>query len=153
MPKPKLPIVSTTEELAYPWWNEKALSKKIDAAARKARVAVVGTGVNRVHDDALPITLTGVCQDVTAIAVQLHRGRALRAPAVPAEDRLRLDAHRVQARVDAGTVRHVGLTESIATIAGAMAGNREGDRSDQARHQPERDLQSAATVVAGACAG
>ena len=40
--KLKLPIVSTTEELAYPWWNQKALSKKIDAAARKARVAVVG---------------------------------------------------------------------------------------------------------------
>ena len=25
--KYKVPIVSTTEELAYPWWNQKALSK------------------------------------------------------------------------------------------------------------------------------
>ena len=77
--KLKLPIVSTTEELAYPWWNQKALSKKIDAAARKAKVAVVGTGVNPGFTmDALPITLTGVCQEVTAIrsTASRTRGRA-----------------------------------------------------------------------------
>ena len=72
----KLPIVSTTEELAYPWWNQKALSKKIDAAARKARVAVVGTGVNPGFTmDALPITLTGVCQEVTASGSTASRTR------------------------------------------------------------------------------
>jgi hypothetical protein len=119
--KLKLPIVSTTEELAYPWWNQKALSKKIDAAARKARVALVGTGVNPGFTmDALPITLTGVCQDVTAITV--NRIQDARSRRLPFQQKIGcgLTTAEFQARVDAGTVRHVGLTESIAMIAGAM---------------------------------
>jgi len=119
--KLKLPIVSTTEELAYPWWNQKALSKKIDAAARKAKVAVVGTGVNPGFTmDALPITLTGVCQDVTAITVK--RIQDARSRRLPFQQKIGcgLTTQQFQTRVDAGTVRHVGLTESIAMIAGAM---------------------------------
>ena len=119
--KLKLPIVSTTEELAYPWWNQKALSKKIDAAARKAKVAVVGTGVNPGFTmDALPITLTGVCQEVTAIRV--NRVQDARSRRLPFQQKIGcgLTAGQFQARVDAGTVRHVGLTESIAMIAAAM---------------------------------
>ncbi len=119
--KLKLPIVSTTEELAYPWWNQKALSKKIDAAARKAKVAVVGTGVNPGFTmDALPITLTGVCQEVTGIRV--NRVQDARTRRLPFQQKIGcgLTTAQFQARVDAGTVRHVGLTESIAMIAGAM---------------------------------
>ena len=117
----KLPVVSTTEELAYPWWNQRALSKKIDAAARKAKVAVVGTGVNPGFTmDALPITLTGVCEDVKAIAV--NRVQDARSRRLPFQQKIgcNLTTAEFQARVDAGTVRHVGLTESIAMIAAAM---------------------------------
>jgi hypothetical protein len=117
----KLPVVSTTEELAYPWWNQRALSKKIDAAARKAKVAVVGTGVNPGFTmDALPITLTGVCEDVQAIAV--NRIQDARSRRLPFQQKIgcNLTAAEFRARVDAGTVRHVGLTESIAMIAAAM---------------------------------
>jgi len=58
--KLKVPIVSTTEELSYPWFSNRVLARKIDAAAKKAKVAVVGTGVNPGFAmDALPITLTG----------------------------------------------------------------------------------------------
>ncbi len=117
----KVPIVSTTEELAYPWWNQRALSKKIDLAARKAKVAVVGTGVNPGFTmDALPITLTGVCQEVTAIRV--NRIQDARSRRLPFQQKIGcgLTTAQFKARVDAGTVRHVGLTESIAMIAGAM---------------------------------
>jgi 2,4-diaminopentanoate dehydrogenase len=119
--KLKLPIVSTTEELAYPWWNQKALSKTIDAAARKAKVAVVGTGVNPGFTmDALPIALTGVCQEVTAITV--NRVQDARSRRLPFQQKIGcgLTTQQFQNRVDAGTVRHVGLTESIAMIAAAM---------------------------------
>jgi hypothetical protein len=119
--KLKLPVVSTTEELAYPWWNQRALSKKIDAAARKARVAVVGTGVNPGFTmDALPITLTGVCEQVRAIAV--NRIQDARSRRLPFQQKIGcgLTTAEFRARVEAGTVRHVGLTESIAMIAAAM---------------------------------
>jgi hypothetical protein len=114
-------VVSTTEELAYPWWNQRALSKKIDAAARKARVAVVGTGVNPGFTmDALPITLTGVCEQVRAIAV--NRIQDARSRRLPFQQKIGcgLTTAEFRARVEAGTVRHVGLTESIAMIAAAM---------------------------------
>ena len=117
----KLPVVSTTEELAYPWWNQRALSRTIDAAARKAKVAVVGTGVNPGFTmDALPITLTGVCADVKAITV--NRIQDARSRRLPFQQKIgcNLTAAEFRARVDAGTVRHVGLTESIAMIAAAM---------------------------------
>ena len=68
--KQKVPIVSTTEELAYPVKAHAAVARKIDALARRARVAVLGTGVNPGFTmDALPIALTGVCESVRAIEV------------------------------------------------------------------------------------
>src|SRR3954453_20555451 len=39
--KAKVPIVSTTEELAYPWYTQKRLATAIDQLAKKARVAVL----------------------------------------------------------------------------------------------------------------
>jgi len=60
--KQRVAVVSTTEELAYPAPKNRALARKIDQLAKKARVAVLGTGVNPGFTmDALPIALTGVC--------------------------------------------------------------------------------------------
>src|ERR1700733_2393596 len=68
--KLKVPIVSTTEELAYPLKSNARLAKRIDALAKRARVAVLGTGVNPGFTmDALPIALTGVCERVDRIEV------------------------------------------------------------------------------------
>src|SRR6185436_10081775 len=51
----RVPIVSTTEELAYPVRGNAAAARKIDALAKRARVAVLGTGVNPGFTmDALP---------------------------------------------------------------------------------------------------
>ena len=78
--KLKVPIVSTTEELAYPVREQRRVAaKKIDALARRARVAVLGTGVNPGFTmDALPIALTGVCERVKAIAVDRVQDASIR---------------------------------------------------------------------------
>lgn len=117
----RVPIVSTTEELAYPRHTQRRLAARIDELARKARVAVLGTGVNPGFAmDALPITLTGVCERVDAISV--HRIQDARSRRLPFQQKIGcgLTPEEFQARVEAGTVRHVGLTESIAMIADAM---------------------------------
>ncbi len=117
----RIPIVSTTEELAYPAYTNRRLAAVIDAAARKAKVAVLGTGVNPGFTmDALPITLTGVCERVDAIAV--NRIQDARSRRLPFQQKIGCGLRRAefQARVDDGRVRHVGLTESIAMIADAM---------------------------------
>jgi 4-hydroxy-tetrahydrodipicolinate reductase len=66
--KAKIPIVTTTEELSYPVKRNLPLSRRIDALARKARVAVLSTGVNPGFVmDALPITLTVACERIESI--------------------------------------------------------------------------------------
>jgi 4-hydroxy-tetrahydrodipicolinate reductase len=119
--KYKVPIVSTTEELSYPAPYNRRLAKRLDEAARKAKVAVLGTGVNPGFTmDALPIALTGVCERVDRIEV--HRVQDARIRRLPFQQKIGsgLTTEQFQKKVDDGTVRHVGLSESIQMIGDAM---------------------------------
>ena len=119
--KLKVPIVSTTEELAYPVKSHARAAKKIDALARRARVAVLGTGVNPGFTmDALPIALTAVCERVDAIAVDRVQDARIRRLPFQQKIGAGLTREAFMDRVKAGTVRHVGLAESITMIADAM---------------------------------
>lgn len=119
--KKKVAIVSTTEELSYPVGKNRALAKKIDALAKKAKVAVVGTGVNPGFAmDALPITLTGICERVDSIRVD--RIQDARSRRLPFQQKIGSGLTREQfaQKVKDGSVRHVGLAESVTMIADAM---------------------------------
>jgi 4-hydroxy-tetrahydrodipicolinate reductase len=119
--KLKVPIVSTTEELAYPVKSNAASAKKIDALAKRSRVAVLGTGVNPGFVmDALPIALTGVCESVTAIEVDRVQDASIRRLPFQQKIGAGLTREEFQARVDDASVRHVGLAESITMIADAL---------------------------------
>jgi hypothetical protein len=114
-------IVSTTEELAYPWRTNRRLANAIDRMARRFKAAVLGTGVNPGFVmDALPIMLTGVCERVDAITIS--RIQDARHRRLPFQQKIGagLTPEEFRARVNAGHVRHVGLTESIAMIAAAL---------------------------------
>ncbi len=119
--KKKVAIVSTTEELSYPVGKNKALAKKIDALAKKAKVAVVGTGVNPGFAmDALPITLTGICERVDSIRVD--RIQDARSRRLPFQQKIGsgLNTEQFAQKVKDGSVRHVGLAESVTMIADAF---------------------------------
>jgi 4-hydroxy-tetrahydrodipicolinate reductase len=119
--KHRVPIVTTTEEAAYPSRANRRLAARLDAAARKAKVAVLGTGVNPGFTmDALPIALTAVCERVTSIEVL--RVQDARVRRLPFQQKIGAGLAREQfaRRVESGTVRHVGFTESIQMIADAM---------------------------------
>lgn len=119
--KYKVPIVSTTEELSYPAPYNRRVAKRIDEVARKAKVAVLGTGVNPGFTmDALPIALTGVCERVDRIEVHRVQDAAVRR--LPFQQKIGsgLTREQFQKKVNEGTVRHVGLSESIQMIGDAM---------------------------------
>lgn len=119
--KRRVPVVSTTEELAYPFYSNRKLAKRIDAMARKAKVAVAGTGVNPGFAmDALPIALTAVCERVDAIHVDRVQDASRRRLPFQQKIGAGLTPEQFRERAEAGTVRHVGLTESIAMIGAAM---------------------------------
>jgi 4-hydroxy-tetrahydrodipicolinate reductase len=119
--KLRVPIVSTTEELSYPFLSNRALARKIDAAARKAKVAVVGTGVNPGFAmDALPIALTAVCERVDAVRVERVQDARIRRLPFQKKIGSGLSVEEFGERVKAGTVRHVGLAESVSMIGDAL---------------------------------
>jgi 4-hydroxy-tetrahydrodipicolinate reductase len=117
----KVPIVSTTEELAYPGYTHIRSARQIHAWAKKAKAAVLGTGVNPGFAmDALPIALTAVCERVDRITV--NRIQDARIRRLPFQQKIGagLTTEQFERKVSDGSVRHVGLTESIAMLADAM---------------------------------
>ena len=119
--KQQVPIVTTTEEAAYPAPSNRATFRRIDAAAKKAKVAVFGTGVNPGFlMDALPIALTAVCERVERIEV--HRVQDARIRRLPFQQKIGCGLTEAQFKrgVEKGTIKHVGFTESIQMIADAL---------------------------------
>jgi 2,4-diaminopentanoate dehydrogenase len=119
--KLKVPIVSTTEELAYPTKRNLRYAKIIHQLAKKSKVAVLGTGVNPGFVmDALPIFLTGVCERLEAI--RIDRVQDARIRRLPFQQKIGagLTREQFQKKVDDGSVRHVGLAESVSMIADAF---------------------------------
>ncbi len=119
--KSGLPIVSTCEELSYPWDVSKGLATQIDTVAKKAEVAVLGTGVNPGFVmDALPSFLSAVCQSVTSVKVSRIQNAAFRR--IPFQKKIGagLDLDQFEGLKASGRLRHVGLTESIQLIASSM---------------------------------
>ncbi len=119
--KARVPIVTTTEELSYPVRRNASLARKIDAMAKKAKVAVLSTGVNPGFVmDVLPITLTVACERIESVTV--HRIQDARTRRLPFQQKIGagLSREQFQREVERGSIRHVGLAESISMIADAL---------------------------------
>lgn len=114
-------VISTCEELAYPYRKEPQISADIDKKARDKGVTVLATGVNPGFVmDAWPLFMTGVCRQVRKIkAVRVQDASPRRGPF-----QKKIGAGRTLEEfnelVAAGTLKHVGLPESIAMIASGL---------------------------------
>ena len=116
-----LPIVSTCEELSYPPAHNAGLVAELDALAKKHGIAIYGTGVNPGFTmDALPLMLTAPCAEVKKIRVVRMQDASVRR--LPFQQKIGAGKTReeFQQKVEDGSVRHVGLRESIMMIAGAF---------------------------------
>jgi 2,4-diaminopentanoate dehydrogenase len=117
----RVPIVSSTEELSYPWRANRGSAKKIDDMAKKAKVAVLGTGINPGFAmDALPITLTGICAAVSKVHVDRIQDASIRRLPFQKKIGATLTPAQFDELVKTKTVRHVGLAESVSMIADAL---------------------------------
>ena len=115
------PVVSSTEELSYPWRANRAAAKTIDALAKKAKVAVLGTGINPGFAmDALPIVLTGICQEVRRVEVDRVQDARIRRLPFQKKIGATLTPKEFDQLVATKAVRHVGLTESVSMLADAL---------------------------------
>jgi hypothetical protein len=111
-------VVSTCEELSFPWTAHPQLAAQLDALARRTGVTLLGTGVNPGFAmDALPLMLTAPCAEVRAIRVLRIVDAARRRGPLQRKVGAGLTPDEFAARVREGTVRHVGLPESLHMLA------------------------------------
>ncbi len=119
--KAGLPIVSTCEELSYPKAHNADLVAELDALAKEHGVAVYGTGVNPGFTmDALPLMLTAPCAEVKKIHVMRMQDASVRRLPFQQKIGAGITREEFQKRVDSGSVRHVGLRESVTMIADSL---------------------------------
>jgi 4-hydroxy-tetrahydrodipicolinate reductase len=114
-------LISTCEELAYPYRTQPEISADIERRARDKGVTVLATGVNPGFVmDAWPLFMTGICQQIRRVkAVRIQDASPRRGPFQKKIGAgLMLDEfNKLVAR---GTLKHVGLPESIAMIASGL---------------------------------
>jgi 2,4-diaminopentanoate dehydrogenase len=114
-------IVSTCEELSYPYRTYPELAAQLDKAAKDWGVALVGTGVNPGFAmDKLVVTLAAVSQHIEhAKAVRIVDASTRRLP-LQTKIGAGLSVEDFRAKVQAGTIKHVGLPESVAMVADSL---------------------------------
>jgi len=112
-----LDIVSTAEELSFPWLAHPEQAAEIDAAAKKAGKTVLGTGVNPGFImDSLPLKVTAICQRVDRIDVTRSMNATLRRGPFQAKIGSGMTVEAFKAKMAEGRMGHVGLPESVGMV-------------------------------------
>ena len=119
-----LDIVSTSEELSFPWLAHPDAAARIDAAARNAGKTVLGTGVNPGFImDSLPLNLTAICQRVDRIDVTRRQDASLRRGPFQAKIGSGMTVEDFRAKTKTGRMGHVGLPESMGMVFSTLGRN------------------------------
>ncbi len=109
-----MPVVSTCEELLYPWLRHAGLADELHGLCLKTGSRMLGTGVNPGFlMDTLPVALTAVCRNVRSVRISRIQDATTRR--IPFQQKIGagLDDAGFAAKVKEGTLRHVGLGESL----------------------------------------
>jgi len=148
-------VVSTCEELLFPWLRHKDLAEELHHLAVRHGGRILGTGVNPGFlMDALPLFSTAVCRSVSAVGCYRIQDASSRRIPFQKKIGVGLDDTQFNAKVRDGSLRHVGLGESLHFIAHYLGLTVERWDEDIAPVKAERDMVSGLGVVpAGRCAG
>jgi len=110
-------VVSSSEELFYPFQRDPAFCQRIDTLAKQHRVAVIGTGVNPGFSmDILPLCLSGVCTEVSKIIVTRVVDTGQRRLPLQKKTGAGLSRQEFEDRLAAGRFGHIGLRESALAV-------------------------------------
>jgi len=115
-------VISTCEELSYPIGpTNKELAARLDALAKEHKVAILGTGVNPGFVmDTLALALSAACQEVRSLRITRIVDAGQRRLPLQRKVGAGLSLKDFERRVEAGSVRHVGLAESLAMVADSL---------------------------------
>lgn len=148
-------VVSTCEEMSYPYFHQPRLSERLDRLALQRDATVLAGGVNPGFlMDVWPVFMTGISQHVDSVVCVRRQNAAHRRLPFQKKIGAGLSVDAFLQRVEDGQIRHVGLPESVAMIAAGL-----GMRLDDVCETIEpvvakRDVSSGElSVAAGQVAG
>jgi 4-hydroxy-tetrahydrodipicolinate reductase len=114
-------VVSTCEELSYPFRKYPDLARKLDAEAKTWGVALVGTGVNPGFVmDKLVATFSAVAQRVDSVRVTRIVDAGKRRLPLQKKVGAGMSVEAFRGEVASGAIKHHGLPESVALVADAL---------------------------------
>ncbi|MBE0558240.1 MAG: dihydrodipicolinate reductase [Proteobacteria bacterium] len=111
-------MVSSAEELLFATPENAEMAARVDALAREKGVTVLGTGVNPGFVmDALPLSLTGVCQEVREVHIERVVDASTRRHPLQRKIGAGMTPEVFRQKVAEKALGHVGLRESLCLVA------------------------------------
>lgn len=114
-------VVSTCEELLWPALRHPELAEELDALAKRSGGRLLGTGINPGFlMDTLPVVATAPCNAVER--VDIWRVQDATPRRIPFQKKIgaTLDLEGFRAKEAQGTLRHVGLLESLCLVGARL---------------------------------
>jgi 4-hydroxy-tetrahydrodipicolinate reductase len=147
----KADVVSTSEELSYPYGKYPELARKIDENAKAQGATVLGTGVNPGFVmDTLAVAMSGVCQTVESVAAERIVDTSKRRWQLQRKTGAGLSVEEFQRLVREGKIKHVGLPESTMMIGAALGWKLEDVQEEITPVVAEQRIQTSYVDVAKA---
>ncbi len=114
-------VVSSCEELVWPWLRHEELAAELDECARRNGAQLLGTGVNPGYlMDALPVFASAVCKSVRGVRVARIQDATTRRLPFQRKIGAGLSPAQFEAAIAEGWLRHVGLGESLHFVAHSL---------------------------------
>lgn len=114
-------VVSTCEELAFPFVDQPDLSRRLDAVAQASGVCLLGTGINPGFVmDLLPSVLSIACEHVERMTVTRVVDTGHRREQLRVKTGAGLSVDDFHSRAASGELGHVGLGQSLQMLGRAL---------------------------------
>src|SRR5207237_999503 len=108
----KLHVISSCEEMAWPAYRHAALAQQIDAEAKRAGVALLGTGVNPGFlMDYLAVVLSSMTAHVTGVKAFRYVDAGTRRQPLQKKVGATMTAEQFNGLAREGKIGHMGIAE------------------------------------------
>ena len=114
-------IVSTCEQLAYPWHRHPELAAEIHEYAKSKSLNIIGTGINPGYVmDTLVLSISSVVNNITSIKVDRHVDVKKRRLPLQQKVGVGMKEEEFKKLAKENKIGHVGLEESLRLIAAGL---------------------------------
>lgn len=115
-------VVTIAEEMGYPFVKYPALCKKMDSAAKRKDVSILGSGINPGFAmDLVPVIYSGICNEIDMIKITRVIDFSPFGPSIQKNIGIGMEVKEFKKNVAAKKMPlHIGLPESMHMLAAAL---------------------------------